>query len=215
MTKQSQRIIDAGLHAADSIDDQRQLEPERKRQTNMQPASSVQDNLSAPKSATGVLNAVGRTHEGSEDDEVQDAPRAVGEASAAMLVREKPVVLLVEDTVELAEVIQAALARANVATVHELHGGKALAHYEQHKPDLILLDIGLPDNTGWQFLESLKERNKNSKKPLPPVIVITAFGDPANRLVGKFQGVHDYLIKPFTAAEVERVVTKALATSGE
>jgi len=40
--------------------------------------------------------------------------------------------------------------------------------------------------------------------------VITAYGDPANRLVGKLQGVYDYLIKPFTSDEVERVVIGAI-----
>ncbi len=215
MTNQSQRVVKPGADAVDSVDDQRLLEPERITQANMQPVALTNDSISAPKSETGLANAVLNGSEGGEDDRVQDAPRAVGEAQASLVVGVKPTVLIVEDTVEIAEVIQAALARANLKTVHELHGGKALSHFEEHKPDLILLDIGLPDISGWQFLEGLKERQKLAGKLLPPVIVITAFGDPANRLVGKFQGVHDYLIKPFTAAEVERVVTKALATRGE
>jgi CheY-like chemotaxis protein len=215
MTKQSQRVIRPGVEAADSVDHQRLLEPERTTQGNMQPVALTTDSISAPKSETGVAAAVAAIKEGGEDDRVQDAPRAVGEAQAQMGMLTRHVVMIVEDTVEIAEVIQAALARANLKTVHELHGGKALSRYEEHKPDLILLDIGLPDISGWQFLEGLKERHKAANKSLPPVIVITAFGDPANRLVGKFQGVHDYLIKPFTAAEVERVVTKALATRSE
>mgnify|MGYP005836234909 CR=1 FL=1 len=215
MTKQSQRVQKPGIHAADSVDDKRHLEPARISHTHLLPVASTSENMSAPKSETGTLTAMRGQTEGSEDDRVQDAPRAVGEASVSTSAAEKMVVLLIEDTVELAEVIQAALARAKVTTIHEIHGGKALGRYDEHNPDLILLDIGLPDISGWQFLETLKERHKASAKPLPPVIVITAFGDPANRLVGKFQGVHDYLIKPFTAAEVERVVTKALATRSE
>jgi DNA-binding response OmpR family regulator len=48
---------------------------------------------------------------------------------------------------------------------------------------------------------------------MPKVVIITAYGDPANRLIGKLQNVHDYLIKPFTAEEVERVVLGALSSS--
>jgi CheY-like chemotaxis protein len=122
-----------------------------------------------------------------------------------------PSVFIVEDTTELAEVISATLERMNLKIATETHGGKALARYAEVDPDVILLDIGLPDITGWQFLEGIKETRKDTDK-MPIVIVITAYGDPANRLVGKLQGVHDYLIKPFTADEVEKVVQRALSS---
>jgi len=116
-------------------------------------------------------------------------------------------VLILEDTTELAEVIQATLERLNIRVAIETHGGKALSHYESVKPDVVLLDLGLPDMNGWKFLEAIKEKYKSQ---LPVIIVITAYGDPANRLVGKLQGVYDYLIKPFTSDEVERVVIGAI-----
>ncbi len=80
------------------------------------------------------------------------------------------------------------------------------------RPDLVLLDIGLPDMTGWQLLDYIRE--KRGKANMPAVIIITAYGDPANRLVGKLQNVRDYLIKPFTADEVEKVVMKVLSSAG-
>jgi DNA-binding response OmpR family regulator len=116
-------------------------------------------------------------------------------------------VLIIEDTTELAEVIQATLERMNMSAIYETHAAKALARFEELRPNVVLLDIGLPDMSGWKFLEAVKEKYKDR---LPIIIVITAYGDPANRLVGKFQGVHDYLIKPFTPDEVERVVMGAL-----
>jgi CheY-like chemotaxis protein len=76
------------------------------------------------------------------------------------------------------------------------------------RPDVLLLDIGLPDMTGWQLLEDMREREGDTN--MPKVVIITAYGDPANRLIGKLQNVHDYLIKPFTSEEVERVVLGAL-----
>ncbi len=123
-------------------------------------------------------------------------------------------VLIVEDATELAEVIAATLERINIQSFHETHGGRALDVYHAEHPDLVLLDIGLPDMTGWKIIDAIRNEEE-AKRPL--VVVITAHGDPANRLMGKLQGVYTYLIKPFTPSEVERVVGNALASrlSGE
>ncbi|MBN8639299.1 MAG: hypothetical protein J0M07_28530 [Anaerolineae bacterium] len=71
--------------------------------------------------------------------------------------------------------------------------------------------MSLPDIPGWKVLESIKERQKETGGAMPIVIVITAYGDPANRLVGKLHGVYSYLIKPFTPGDVEQIVRKALS----
>jgi CheY-like chemotaxis protein len=117
-------------------------------------------------------------------------------------------VLVVEDTQELAEVIQATLESMNLKVLCTAHGSKAIELYHQEKPDLILLDIALPDMTGWKALDTIKEEHKGGA--LPPIIVITAYGDPANRLMGKLQEAYEYLIKPLTPQEIKRVVRKAL-----
>jgi DNA-binding response OmpR family regulator len=77
-------------------------------------------------------------------------------------------------------------------------------------PALLLMDIGLPDITGWKMLDSIKEHYTSSNLPMPVIIVITAYGDPANRLIGKLQNIHSYLIKPFTPDEVETLVRMAM-----
>lgn len=117
-------------------------------------------------------------------------------------------VLIIEDTTELAEVIQITLERLNLKVFHETHGDKALAIYEAEHPDLIVLDIALPDTNGWKVLDTIREQQHGTKTPI--IIVITAYGDPANRLMGKLQGIYDYLIKPFGPDDIEKVVTKAL-----
>lgn len=117
-------------------------------------------------------------------------------------------VLIVEDEVDLAEVLSITLERLKLQVFHETHGTKALAVYETEHPDLVLLDISLPDVTGWKVLETIREQQRDSKNPI--IIIITAYGDPANRLMGKLQGVFSYLVKPFTTDEVEDQVIKAL-----
>lgn len=116
-------------------------------------------------------------------------------------------VLLVEDTTEMAEILQVTLQTMGVNVVHETHAAKALEIFKSRKPDLVLLDIGLPDMSGWKLLDGIKEMGKENR---PPFIIITAYGDPANRLMGKLQDVSSYLIKPFSPDDIKRVVGKLL-----
>jgi CheY-like chemotaxis protein len=116
-------------------------------------------------------------------------------------------VLLVEDTMELAEILQVTLQGMGLTILHETHAAKALELFKTKKPNLILLDIGLPDMSGWKLLDGIKELGKEGR---PHFIVITAYGDPANRLMGKLQDVDSYLIKPFSPEDVQRVVGKVL-----
>jgi CheY-like chemotaxis protein len=171
---------------------------------------------------TGIVSAVALGGEGKDDGESQDASRTTDEAQqmpdpvrkAALLAGKTPVVLIIEDATELAEVIQATLERMDMEIVHETHGNKALAKFTDLNPDILLLDISLPDMTGWHIMDVIKERYQSGDtSSLPIVIVITAYDDPANRLVGKLQGVHSYLIKPFTSDEIERTVENAISSA--
>lgn len=166
---------------------------------------------------TGMMSAVFVPAERTDNTDGQDASRTTAEISRATAPqpqtflprRVAPLVLIVEDTVELAEVIQASLQRLDMVAIIEGHGDSALRRLEQIEPDVVLLDIALPDTSGWRLLENIKEMQR-AGKPMPIIIVITAYGDAANRLVGKLQNVHSYLVKPFTADEVTRIVTQAL-----
>jgi CheY-like chemotaxis protein len=117
-------------------------------------------------------------------------------------------VLIIEDTMEMAEILQAILVHMKLTVFHETHGMKGLEVYQAEHPDLVLLDLALPDVPGWKVLDTIKELQRGEK--LPAIIVITAYGDPANRLMGKLQSVHSYLIKPFSPEDVEKVVADAL-----
>jgi len=183
----------------------------RTSRTGAMPVLRLEDAHDAPKAETGTMEVVS---EGKDNTDEQDATRTTAEQQPSPANQEEttmaqaPSILIVEDNAELAEIIAATLERLDMLTSLESHGSGALDHFSAIGPDVMLLDIGLPDMTGWKMLEDLKERSGGSK--LPKVIIITAYGDPANRLIGKLQNVHDYLIKPFTADEVEKVVLGAL-----
>jgi CheY-like chemotaxis protein len=147
-----------------------------------------------------------------EETKPQKTTPPAGEKPEAKPDAPKKKVLIVEDTTELAEVMEATLQRMGITTKHETHATKALEVFKEYHPDLILLDIGLPDMSGWKLLDTIKEIQKENR---PHIVVITAYGDPANRLMGKLQDVTSYLIKPFSPDDVERVVRKVLGISPE
>lgn len=123
--------------------------------------------------------------------------------------------LVLEDTQELAEILVETLRGMNFQAESRSHGRPALELFDQLQPDLMMLDIALPDMQGWKVLDAIKEKVQNNADfRLPKVIVITAYGDPANRLMGKLQDVSEYLIKPFTPTEIEKVVTRVMGLDG-
>lgn len=182
--------------------------------TGLMPVVRLSGSHGTPTTETGVLEAVVLSGEGKDNTDDQDARRTTAEANPVPTTTEtnqrveQPSILIIEDSTELAEIIVATLERLDMVTAHETHGNKAFRRYDEIRPDVLLLDIGLPDMTGWELLENVREQAGPGR--MPKVIVITAYGDPANRLIGKLQNVHDYLIKPFTSDEVERVVLSAL-----
>ncbi|MEW6578685.1 MAG: response regulator [Chloroflexota bacterium] len=117
-------------------------------------------------------------------------------------------VLIVEDDGELGVILLTILERMGFEVWHAPDGQRALELFGSQKPDLVLLDIALPDITGWRLLEEMRERPHGGANPA--FLVITAYGDPANRLMGKLQGVQGYLIKPFRVEDIGRAVMSAL-----
>ena len=190
-------------------------------QTGTVPVTHDPQTTKGPAAETGIVSQVRADQEGKDDGESQDASLTYEEKKPAPAPQKSPVfdpdhkpsVLIIEDTTELAEIIQATLERKDIVTAHETHGNKALARFFSMKPDVVLLDISLPDMTGWKILETIKEKEEQGEIVMPAIVVITAYGDPANRLVGKLQGVHSYLVKPFTSDEVEKVVVQALGNA--
>lgn len=193
-------------------------EPANARQTAVQPARRSSSWHNSPVSETGVFPALALAAEGSDDSDRQDAPRTTSEIRTSPQPTTTPSILngltalIVEDTLELAEILQVTLQRMQIATAHESHVGRAVSRFNEIHPDVVLLDIGLPDGPGWKVLDSIKELQHGTGDKPPVVIVISAYGDAANRLVGKLHGVYSYLVKPFTPSEVESAVRSALST---
>jgi two-component system response regulator RegX3 len=108
----------------------------------------------------------------------------------------KRTILLVEDERSIVEPLAAALEREGFRT--ELAGTveEALEAAGRVDPDLVLLDLMLPDGSGYDVCRRLREDSS------VPIVMLTARGDESDRIVGLELGADDYVVKPFSAREV-------------
>ncbi len=116
-------------------------------------------------------------------------------------------ILIVDDTIEYGELVQASLIRSGLQADYVYSGQMALEYLNERMPDVMLLDIGMPGMSGWAVLDEIKLRYPQANFP---VIVLTAFNDPANKLVGKFQQqVFRYCTKPTDLRTLASTVLEA------
>jgi DNA-binding response OmpR family regulator len=126
-----------------------------------------------------------------------EARLAAGEPSYDEGMNAQPrMVLLVEDEATITVPLTEALAREGfrTETAGTLAAGLDVARRE--RPDLVLLDVMLPDGSGFELLRELRDGERM------PVIMLTARGDEADRVLGLELGADDYVVKPFSAREL-------------
>jgi len=116
-------------------------------------------------------------------------------------------VLVVDDEPIVREVVVRYLQREGFATLEAEDGERAREHLEQASPDLVVLDVMLPGTDGLELCRRIR-----SSSDLP-VILLTARGEEADRIVGLELGADDYVTKPFSprelAARVRTVLRRA------
>ena len=107
-------------------------------------------------------------------------------------------VLVVDDEPTIVEIVGRYMERAGFETYTAADGYRALDAATEHRPDLVVLDVMLPGIDGVEVMERLQER------PGAPiaVILLTARGEESDRLVGLRHGADDYVVKPFSPAEL-------------
>jgi len=113
-------------------------------------------------------------------------------------------VLVVEDEPEILELISTLLRLDNLNVMCATNGEEGLRAFYQRRPDLAILDIGLPGMSGIDLCGRIREVSE------VPVIFLSAFGDEADRVRGLRAGADDYIVKPFGADELKARVASAL-----
>ena len=120
----------------------------------------------------------------------------------------RPTILLVEDERSIAEPFAGALAREGFEPVIAPTARAALELFHRHDPQLVLLDIALPDGDGREVCRALR------RESAVPIIMLTARGTETDRVVGLELGADDYVVKPFSSAEVIARIRAVLRRSG-
>lgn len=110
-----------------------------------------------------------------------------------------PRVLMIEDDVRLAGMVGDYLRAAGIDAAHAATGGAGLAELQRNAFDLVLLDLMLPDGDGLDVFRRIRALRGPSAQT--PVIMLTARGDPLDKVVGLEIGAEDYVAKPFEPRE--------------
>lgn len=118
-----------------------------------------------------------------------------------------PRILAVEDDTSHYELMRLILRSLPVELANAATGAEAIDLILKQLPDLILLDINLPDMHGWDVLNKIKDVPQFDPGR---VIVMTSHAEPVHRLIGMLQPISAYVRKPVEAEELRRMVRAAL-----
>jgi two-component system phosphate regulon response regulator PhoB len=108
-------------------------------------------------------------------------------------------ILVIEDETDIRQVLDYNLKLAGHDVLDATQGNEGLKLAREHKPDLVLLDLMLPDVTGIDVCRALKD---DAKTRAIPVVILTARGEEIDRVVGFELGADDYVTKPFSVREL-------------
>ena len=133
------------------------------------------------------------------------------------MAEEKKTVLIVEDEKNIVDILRFNLQRAGYETLEAYDGADGLSKARSGRPDLILLDVMLPEMDGFQVCRALREDGDHV-----PVIILTAREDESDKVLGLETGADDYITKPFSmrellarvGANIRRTVMDAGASPG-
>jgi two-component system OmpR family response regulator len=120
--------------------------------------------------------------------------------------------LIVEDEVELSELFTEILHRRGLDAVVLHEGAPAPAWIRDHAPDLVLLDLMLPDKSGYAVCEEVKLDRKTN---LIPIVMVTARSAHQDMVKGLAVGANEYVTKPFTLDQLNAAIDRALAWRDE
>jgi DNA-binding response OmpR family regulator len=108
-------------------------------------------------------------------------------------------ILLVDDDHEIVRVLRAYLEQANFQVLTAYDGATAIHTIRHDRPDLVVLDLMLPDQDGWEITRHLRA---DAQWAALPIIMLTARIEDTDKIIGLELGADDYITKPFNAREV-------------
>jgi len=105
-------------------------------------------------------------------------------------------ILVIEDDPDIRELVAALVGRAGMLGLQAGDGREGIRMFFEQRPDLVVLDLGLPELDGWQVLDRIRELSE------VPVLLLTADGEQVQKVRGLEGGADDYVTKPFGREEL-------------
>ncbi len=130
-----------------------------------------------------------------------------------MAEEKRKVVVCIEDEPEMIDLVKLILGRKGFELIGAVGGREGLETVRQRKPDLVLLDLMMPDMDGWEVYQQMKTDDELKNIP---VIVVTAKAQSIDKVLGlHIAKVDDYVTKPFGPQELLQSVNKVLKIQPE
>ena len=119
----------------------------------------------------------------------------------------RPQILVVDDEPQIQRFLKPALAAAGYDVVRAMDGAEALAAVRAHAPDVVVLDLGLPDMDGKEVIAFVRRHSET------PIIVLSARGEEREKIAALDLGADDYVAKPFGIGELLARIRVALRSA--
>lgn len=119
-------------------------------------------------------------------------------------------IAIVEDEPDIASLVTSSLQKEGYKVDHFATGGRFIQALQKHIPDLVLLDLMLPDVDGFEICKSLRRNEAWSRIP---IIIMTAKSEESDKIVGLELGADDYITKPFSLKEMTARIKAVLRRS--
>ena len=124
---------------------------------------------------------------------------------------ERPLILIADDDPDLRRMVRLQLEELPVDILEANDGANTLELILTEAPDLIVLDVMMPELTGWEILRYLRGKPELSETG---VLMLTGIGETLNELSSPMYGADDYIDKPFKARELLKKIRKILKEKG-
>lgn len=121
--------------------------------------------------------------------------------------RDRPVILLADDDSELRTMLRAHFSKMDCEVLESVDGADTLEQIITQRPNLVILDVMMPELTGWEICKYVKQRDIYNNTG---IVMLTGIGPTNNELTSPLFGADDYIDKPFEFGELQEKVDAVL-----